>query len=276
MIPLVPSKRLAEAEQDSDDSEIWEQVTDEPSAQESGAMPLEQAQIIIRGTKKRSGATKEQKMERLRLHQVHLVTLLASVITRNKWCNDGIRSMLMIELLQSICYSMISKPISKTRLFKHSMKTFLNHWKGMIKLDIKDRHHVIDSCDHLVECLSERCMDSRNNYNLVFSAACRSIHLNTRLMACFFPVSLSLAKDEGEEQALQIWLEVWDDFHEIWIPVDAAKNVVDEPLKIIEYGQGRKSWGIYVLAFDSSKYSGLNFSIWHKRCYAEIYSRMGI
>ena len=148
---------------------------------------------------------------------------------------------------------MITKPIARNRLFKHSIRTFLIHWTGIIKLD--DQKKQIDSRDHLLQSLSDRCMNSRNNYNLGFLAACRCIQLNTRLMACLFPVSLSLAQDDGQDVALQIWLEVWDDFHGIWIPVDAAKNIVDEPLKIVEYSQTRKSWGIYVLAFDSSKYS---------------------
>ena len=91
MLPLVPLKRQADAEEDSDDSQIWEQVTDGQSvdgqsAQESVIYP---PQIIITRGKKRSGVTKEQKLSRSRMHQVHLVALLAAVIIRNKWCNDG-------------------------------------------------------------------------------------------------------------------------------------------------------------------------------------------
>jgi hypothetical protein len=146
---------------------------------------------------------------------------------------------------------MIAKPIARNRLFKHSIKTFLQYWKGIIKLEALD-HNLKDSSEHLLKSLSSRCVNSRNNYNLGFSAACRSMQINTRLMACLCPISLSLAQDEVKDVALQIWLEVWDDFHGVWIPVDAAKNIIDEPLKIVEYSQTKKSWGIYVLAFDSS------------------------
>jgi hypothetical protein len=89
MLPLVPLKRLAE--EDSDDSEVWEQVTD-ASVQESAVAPsgiLDPPQIIITKGKKKSGITKEKKISRLRLHQVHMVSLLAAAIARNKWCNDG-------------------------------------------------------------------------------------------------------------------------------------------------------------------------------------------
>ena len=258
MLPSVPCKRLAESEEDSD--EIWEQVTDQP----------EEAiqEIILQRPKKRSGITKQDKMQRMRLHQVHLVCLLAAAIIRNKWCNDT--------EIQGICYSLIPKSISKNRLFRHSIKTFLSLWKSIIKLneskESSNESDQMDSSSQLAKGLSDRCFYSRNNFNIVFAAACRSMQLNTRLMACLFPISLSLAQEESKDLSLQIWLEVWDDFHQTWLPVDAARNIVDEPLKIVELSQTRKSWGIYVLAFDCSKSSvALISSIWNKGCDSEIH-----
>lgn len=243
MLPLVPCKRLAESEDDSD--EIWEEVTD-PTTQEHSEIQLTQPEIILVKSKKRSGITKEEKLKRTRLHQVHLVSLLAAAITRNKWCNDSD--------IQGICYSMISKQISSNRLFNHSIKTFVSYWRNIFRLENVDKANAIDSISYLSKCLSDRCINTRNNYNIVFAAACRSMQLNTRLMACLFPISLSFTLDDTNDFSLQIWLEVWNDFHGVWIPVDAAENIVDEPLKIVKFGQTRKSWGMYVLAFDSSKY----------------------
>ena len=240
MLPLVPCKRLNESE-DEESDEIWEEVKDQTNAIASDAVEM---QTIIIQRKQKSGISKKDRMHRSQLHEIHLICLLAAASIRNQWCND-------IEI-QGICLSLISKSISMNRLFKHSLKLFLIYWREIIHLDLEQSSHL-DSLERIKNCLKSKALYSRNSFNIIFAAACRSMQLNVRLLACLSPISLSFAADNNTPLPLQIWLEVWDEFHNTWIPIDATKNIIDEPFKIIDSRQARKSWGDYVLAFDSSK-----------------------
>ncbi|KAI5479522.1 hypothetical protein MNV49_003464 [Pseudohyphozyma bogoriensis] len=150
-----PSSRFSstapDSGSDSDDEEAWDEVEipTTASAAAAAAAGEEGISIVIapkgKGKKKRKpdGSTTRERMIRQERHKVHVISLLATGLIRNRWLNDPLlkaRILSLVPMRLQNSFTSISKATmpnerDRSRAFDQALKDLLSWWWQSFELE---------------------------------------------------------------------------------------------------------------------------------------------
>ncbi|KAJ3330265.1 hypothetical protein HDU76_006053 [Blyttiomyces sp. JEL0837] len=252
------SKRKAEDFEDDDDDEdddqVWEEVADSmetdavdtQSQEASGIGPSFTIQIPTAGerkeesrkkVKKARGIRKKDRLLRIEIHKLHLACLLTSAI--------GIAmSMVPKDLLGKVVSSNGSTKTKKSKgrkLFLNYLRMLVKWWKEQFPTQVEnsnvpDFKLSQESFKATLGAFLEKLPSDPtraippNTSAVLFTAACRGVGLDARLICSLHPMPLSLATtalapEAGTEMtdetlAFNMWTEVYSEEDKDWIALN--------------------------------------------------------
>ncbi|KAI9106074.1 hypothetical protein DFS34DRAFT_45149 [Phlyctochytrium arcticum] len=165
------------------------------------------------------GVRKEERLLRMLTHKVHLLCLLSCGLLRNQWCNDEQLQSAAVAAIPDDIFAGITgssrnigkgkKPAtSSNNVGRHQkfllqyLKTFARWWKTYFRADAVVGLHKLDGTDKLLVdfglYMSTSAEDPAHQITaeasaLMFTAACRGLKLESRLVCSLHPIPLSLA-----------------------------------------------------------------------------------
>ncbi|KAI8900661.1 hypothetical protein BC833DRAFT_549073 [Globomyces pollinis-pini] len=219
----------ASVEEDSDESEEeWEEVNPIEShvITTSSINEIQHSEQTIEiqlpnTNRRKTGIKNSDRLKQLNFHQAHLLCLLSSCIHMNQWCNDPI--------IQNIAFSLLPTHLLKTNFtVVKNFKKLFSFWIDTVECDKKINPKLDDGIDSLY-CTFNNGHEPISGVvsTIFFVALCRTMKLNTRLIASLHPLPISLSKKHKQARfPLRLWCEV--DIDNRWIPVDPVDKKIDE------------------------------------------------
>ncbi|KAI9336136.1 Rad4 beta-hairpin domain 3-domain-containing protein [Obelidium mucronatum] len=197
-------KRDSDEDGESDfENEVWEEVVTpvmgDVSLPEQEATANEvsfQVQVPATGHSsrsvlKRTRITKELRLDRTLMHQVHLLSLVVAAKERNHWTNNL--------LLQNILVSIVPKNVAEKK--GNCVEALVRWWKDTIDSTPPptDSTPTSTTTNSTLETLIQTAFSGvvsllPNVRVLLFTSICRALNLNTRLVASLHPIPLSFAQ----------------------------------------------------------------------------------
>lgn len=176
----------------------------------------ETAKESVKSVKKNRGIRKEDRIRRMLAHKVHLLCLLACGLYRNRWCNDLELRAITLSILPDDIYAAIKgkkadkgkgkqKSATHKKYLIHYLQMLARWWKEQVKVKDTPSGQALQGPISLLDQFGsylEKSHDDPSRYvsaessALLFTAACRALNLQTRLICSLHPIPLSLSSDK--------------------------------------------------------------------------------
>ncbi|KAL2918848.1 hypothetical protein HK105_201682 [Polyrhizophydium stewartii] len=209
-----------------------------------------------RTTARRRGITAAQRSFRRLLHRTHLLTLTAASLLRNKWCNSELLKAVLISMLPQdlVTSAAVALHASLDETILPLVHRLAEWWFGTFHSPTLSNTRsksgtltapasgaaevavTIGSADDVLSALQDaaaRQVNAPETASAVgFTALCRALGLDARLVASMHPIPLSFAKATGVGSArsgissIVFWCEVLGPKSLSWTPVTPCKGLV--------------------------------------------------
>lgn len=222
----------------SDDDEIWEEITAVENSTETtpndaitniAPICVSENDIVRQleykpiSSKRRIGITKQQRLFRINLHQVHLLTLLVSSLFANTYSNNIELQCLLLSLVPLPYHVKIANSVEISKRIATLIEWWLNTFQAKkavfgtacLSLDAEEMWKHIYGKDELLPNIDA----------ISFTAVCRAFNIDARLVASLHPIQLSFSsKKKAGPFAIEYWIEVYDDELQRYVPVDIGNR----------------------------------------------------
>jgi len=220
--------------------------------------------------KTRRGLTKKEREERLLLHEVHLVTLLAHGLFRSACCNStDLQSAIQEEIPGRLKQEFSTKRGNMILATNQGLHRLVDWLKGFVQIQPPIEVDVgamdIDENDPDSSLLPyfRQKKGSQSIAAQLFVAVCRSLGLLTRLVISLQAIPLKISSEnatnnppplkrqktaDSENQIPLYWAEAYSIDDGRWIALDCVRGKVDDPYSF-EPPIASKNPLLYAIAF---------------------------
>ncbi|TPX63489.1 hypothetical protein SpCBS45565_g06575 [Spizellomyces sp. 'palustris'] len=172
---------------------------------------------------KSRGIRKEDRLRRMLIHKVHLLCLLSCGLFRNRWCNDEELQAVVVSIVPEDIYAGLTgqqrgtrtgkgkatagqRPGHREKLLTHYLNLFARWWKDQVRAQGTSDSQMVDGPATLLDIVGAYMAKTQEDptrfvsaevSGLLFTAACRAMKLETRLVCSLHPIPLSLSNQKA-------------------------------------------------------------------------------